>query len=87
MRTITKVCRELGVSQRKACQALGQARSTQRYEPKQPEKDKPLIKDILVLHVQHPRYGYRLAFTVGDLIREMTMRISQIIERLKRGVL
>ena len=51
--------RELGVSERKACQALRQARSTQRYKPKLADKDKPLIDDLLVLHVKHPRYGYR----------------------------
>jgi len=38
---------------------LGQARSTQRYKPKLPDKDKPVIDDLLVLHVTHPRYGYR----------------------------
>ena len=53
------MCRELGVSERKACKTLGQSRSTQRYAPKQPEKDKPILKEILKLHVKHPRYGYR----------------------------
>jgi putative transposase len=38
---------------------LKQARSTQRYKPKLPDKDKLVIKDLLVLHVKHPRYGYR----------------------------
>jgi transposase InsO family protein len=46
---------------------LGQARSTQRYQPQQPEKDKPVINDILVLHVKHPRYGYR---RITILLRE-----------------
>ena len=50
---------ELGVSQRKACCVLGQARSTQRYQPKLPDKDKPVIRDLLELHLKHPRYGYR----------------------------
>lgn len=39
---------------------LGQSRSTQRYKPKVPEMDKPVIKDLLELHVKHPRYGYRM---------------------------
>ncbi len=38
---------------------LGQGRSTQRYKSKQPDKDRPLVKDVLNLHVKHPRYGYR----------------------------
>ena len=50
---------QLGVSERKACEVLGQARSTQRYKPRLPDKDKPVIKELLDLHVKHPRYGYR----------------------------
>ena len=38
---------------------LNQSRSAQRYKPKQLDKDKPVIKDLLALHVKHPRYGYR----------------------------
>ncbi len=38
---------------------MGQARSTQRYKSKLPDKDKPVIKDLLELHTKHPRYGYR----------------------------
>ena len=49
----------MGLSERKACKVLNQSRSTQRYQPKLPDKDKPVIKDLLALHVEHPRYGYR----------------------------
>ena len=56
---VNQVRRELGISERKACKVLKQARSTQRYKPKQIDKDKPVIKDMLELHVKHPRYGYR----------------------------
>ena len=57
---VKQIRRKLGnVSQRRLCKVLGQPRSTQRYEPKRPEKDRPLINDILELHVMHPRYGYR----------------------------
>jgi transposase InsO family protein len=56
---VDKARRELGVSQRKACRVLKQARSTQRYKPELPDKDKPVIRDMLQLHVKHPRYGYR----------------------------
>ena len=38
---------------------LGQARSTQRYQPTKPQKDRLLIRQMLQLHVKHPRYGYR----------------------------
>lgn len=56
---VEQSCRELGVPERKACRVLNQARNTQRYKPKLPDKDKPLVKDLLDLHVKHPRYGYR----------------------------
>jgi transposase InsO family protein len=56
---VDHVRRELGVSERKVCKVLGQSRSTQRYQPKLPDKDKPVIKDLLELHLKHPRHGYR----------------------------
>jgi putative transposase len=56
---VEQIRRELGLSERKVCKILGQSRSTQRYKPKLPDKDKPVIDDLLVLHVKHPRYGYR----------------------------
>lgn len=53
------VRRVLGVSERRACRAMGQARSTQRYEARKPDKDGPLRKRLRVLSRRHPRYGYR----------------------------
>ncbi len=50
---------ELGVSQRRACQVVGQPRSTQRYEPGEPDDEKPLVKRMRELAAEHPRYGYR----------------------------
>jgi putative transposase len=47
------------LSQRRACEALEQPRMTQRYEPKQPDKDKLLIADMKRLAGKYPRYGYR----------------------------
>ncbi len=56
---VDQACRKLGVSKRKACKALGQARSTQRYECKQPQKDLLIIKDMLRFSKKRRRYGYR----------------------------
>ncbi len=50
---------ELGVSERRACRALGQPRSTQRYQPRRHERDKALVKRLHELAQKHPRYGYR----------------------------
>jgi transposase InsO family protein len=64
---VEQVCRQLGTSERKTCKVLGQARNTQRYRFRQPEKDRPLIDDLLRVTVKHPRYGYR---RVTILLRE-----------------
>ena len=47
-----------GETGRQACRALGQHRSTQRYESKQPDKDRELIEEIRT-QVKHRKYGYR----------------------------
>jgi transposase InsO family protein len=47
------------VSERRACQAIDQPRSTQRYEPVEPDREKALVKRTRELASQHPRFGYR----------------------------
>ena len=47
------------LSERRACEILQQPRMTQRYEPKQPDKDKALVAAMKRLVGKHPRYGYR----------------------------
>jgi len=51
----------LGVSQRWACQLVGQHRSTQRHQPVQPERDRALRVELRQLSRAHPRWGYRRA--------------------------
>ena len=50
---------ELEVAQRRACRVLGQPRSTQRYTPRAPDRDRALVQRMLELVRRHPRYGYR----------------------------
>jgi transposase InsO family protein len=59
--SVEAVIEKLGVSERHACKALGQHRSTQRYELKMPEKDRPLTEAIReqANKRKHRRYGYR----------------------------
>ncbi|MEM6459414.1 MAG: hypothetical protein AAF710_08505 [Planctomycetota bacterium] len=45
------------VSERRVCRALGQARSTQRYRLKQPDKDRPLIEAMRRIADARPRFG------------------------------
>jgi transposase InsO family protein len=49
----------LAVSERRACQVLGQARATQRLISAPPSDEKQLTTDILALATKYGRYGYR----------------------------
>jgi putative transposase len=56
---VEQVQRQLDVSERRACRALGQCRSSQRYQPLNDEEEKRLVQEMLALVGVHPRYGYR----------------------------
>jgi putative transposase len=57
--------RQFAVSERRACKAMDQPRSSQRYEP-QPRSDEPaLVRRMLEVVRQRPRFGYR---RVGRLL-------------------
>ena len=47
------------ISERRACKVLDQHRIVQRYQPKQPDLDRPLVDAMVRLAEKHPRYGYR----------------------------
>lgn len=53
------LARRRKVSERRACQLVGQHRSTQRYLPQPPELELRLVKRMNELAALHPRYGYR----------------------------
>lgn len=48
------------VSQRRACEVLDQPRSSQRYVALQRDDEASMVKAMLELARQHPRYGYRM---------------------------
>ena len=50
---------ELVVSERRACEVVGQPRGTQRYTPREPDDERALVKRMRELSAAHPRYGYR----------------------------
>lgn len=64
----------LGVSERRACAVVGQPRATQRYEPREPDDEKPLVKRMKQLSAEHPRYGYR---RVWALLRAEKFRVNR----------
>lgn len=51
--------RVLGVSERRACQVLGQARATHRYESVKPEGDRALVAAMDELRQRYTRIGCR----------------------------
>ena len=56
----------LPISERRACAALGQHRSTQRKIPRGREDESRLTADIVELARQYGRYGYR---KIAELLR------------------
>src|SRR5262249_7930428 len=71
---------QLQVSERRACAALGQHRSTQRKLPRGREDEERLTADIIELARQYGRYGYR---KIAELLRQAGWTINdKRVERL-----
>jgi transposase InsO family protein len=58
-RVVAHVQAKLGASERRACQVLGQPRSTQRYAPRVADDEERLVARIIELASRYGRYGYR----------------------------
>jgi putative transposase len=72
----------MDVSERRACRALGQPRSTQRHERKVPDDEPTLANRIVALATKYGRYGYR---RVTALLRGEGWRVNhKRVERLWR---
>jgi putative transposase len=79
---VVHVRSRLGVSERRACRVLGQARSTQRRELRASEEEQQLTKEIVALASRFGRYGYR---TVTGLLRLEGWRVNhKRVERIWR---
>ena len=71
----------MGVSERRACGALGQHRSTQRKAPRGRDDEERLTADIIELARQYGRYGYR---KVTALLREAGWLVNdKRVERVR----
>ena len=80
---VTYLTEEHKVSERRACRVLDQNRHTQRYDPKQPDLDRPIVDRINDLSRKHPRYGYR---RVAALLRREGIKINlKRVHRLWRN--
>src|SRR3954467_12930601 len=72
----------LNISERRACRALGQHRSTQRKTPRGQEDEEQLTADLIELARQYGRYGYR---KITALLREAGWRVNdKRVERIWR---
>src|SRR5262245_39000495 len=77
---IEQVRAQLHVSERRACAALGQHRSTQRKIPRGREDEERLTADIIELARQYGRYGYR---KIAELLRRAGWTINdKRVERI-----
>jgi len=79
---VDHVCEVMEVSERRACQVLGQPRSTQRHVRKVPEDEELLAEQIVALASQYGRYGYR---RITALLRNEGWRVNhKRVERIWR---
>ena len=76
------LCDRLGMSQRRACQIVGQHRSTQRHTPAVADPDRDMRAGLRRFAKQHPRWGYRRAHAV--LRREGYLVNRKKVQRLWR---
>jgi len=73
---------KLGVSERRACRVLGQARSTQRHVAKVSDDEPHLVRDMIWLATRFGRYGYR---RITAMLRRAGWRVNhKRVERLWR---
>lgn len=68
-----KLQQQFAVSERRACRAIDQPRSCQRYVAKPREDEPALVKRMLELVRQRPRFGYR---RIAELLRAESWRAS-----------
>src|SRR5262245_17647802 len=71
---IQRLRKKLRVSERAACRATGQARSTQRYQAQQRNGERRLCERMRELALRHPRYGYR---RIAVLLREEGFKVNK----------
>ena len=79
---VLHVQHRLGVSERRACRVLSQARSTHRHRPVVPDDEPRLVARLIELATLYGRYGYR---RITELLRGEGWTVNhKRIERLWR---
>lgn len=88
----------LDISERRACQIVGQPRATQRYEPKPAADEEALRRKLRKIATDHKRWGYRRAHAhlltggwkvnrkrVQRIWREEGLRVPQKAKKRRRA--
>ena len=79
---VIKVCRLFSVSERRACQVLGQIRSTQHHIPHRTSEEENLTLEIIRLATRYGRYGYR---RITALLKQQGWKVNhKRVERIWR---
>jgi len=79
---IMHICQIIKVSERRACQVLGQCRVTQRYASHVAGEEEKLVARIIELATQYGRYGYR---RITALLKQEEWQVNhKKIERIWR---
>jgi transposase InsO family protein len=79
---IMHICQIIKVSERRACQVLGQVRGTQRRSPGTDEEEERLVARIIELATQYGRYGYR---RITALLKQDSWQVNhKRVERIWR---
>jgi putative transposase len=79
---VNHVCRELDISERRACRVLGQARVTQRCPEGITDEEVRLVARIIELATRYGRYGYR---RITALLRREGWKVNhKRVERIWR---
>ncbi len=79
---IMHICQIIKVSERRACQVLGQCRVTQRYASYVTGEEEKLVARIIELATQYGRYGYR---RITALLKQEEWQVNhKKVERIWR---
>jgi putative transposase len=80
---VRHVQQQLGISERRACRALDQPRSSQRYVARRAPEEEALVKRMRELARKHRRYGFRRIHAL--LVREGWRVNRKRVQRLWRA--
>lgn len=80
---VIRICRTLGIAERRVCRVLSQPRSTQRHRPQTTVFTERVRTRMTELACQYGRYGYR---RITALLRQEGFRVNhKRVERLWRA--